>query len=75
VKRKKGQGSDTRAWDTSKIALQPARSIRRNRAPHTRSRELILRRQITKLKRLLANKTLEADFFRHALERVGAGRR
>ena len=44
-------------------------------SPHTRSRELILRRQITKLKRVLANKTLEVDFFRHALQRVGARRR
>lgn len=43
--------------------------------PYTRSRELILRRQITKLKRVLANKTLEVDFFRHALQRVGARRR
>lgn len=43
--------------------------------PHTRSRELILRRQIIKLKRVLANKTLEVDFFRHALQRVGARRR
>ena len=40
-----------------------------------RSRELILRKQIPKLKRLLANKTLEVDFFRHALQRVGARRR
>ena len=40
-----------------------------------RSRELILRRQILNLKRLLANKTLEVDFFRHALQRVGARRR
>ena len=40
-----------------------------------RSRELILRKQILKLKRLLANKTLEMDFFRHALQRVGARRR
>ena len=40
-----------------------------------RSRELILRKQILKLKRLLANKTLEVDFFRHALQRVGARRR
>ena len=37
--------------------------------------EIILRRQILKLKRLLANKTLEVDFFRHALQRVGARRR
>jgi transposase-like protein len=40
-----------------------------------RSRELILRNQILRLKRLLANKTLEVDFFRHALQRVGARRR
>jgi hypothetical protein len=32
--------------------------------PHTRSRELTLRRQIAKLKWVLANKTLEVDFFR-----------
>ena len=35
-------------------------------------RELILRKQINKLKRLLANKTLEVDFFKRALQRVGA---
>jgi hypothetical protein len=35
---------------------------------------MILRKQILKLKRLLANKTLEVDFFRHALQRVGARR-
>ena len=40
-----------------------------------RSREVILRKQILRLKRLLANKTLEVDFFRHALQRVGARRR
>ena len=40
-----------------------------------RSRELILRKQILKLKRLLANKTLEVDFFRHALQRIGVRRR
>ena len=42
--------------------------------PRQRSRGLILRKQISKLKRLLANKTLEVDFFRHALQRVGARR-
>ena len=40
--------------------------------PPARSRELILRKQILRLKRLLANKTLEVDFFRRALQRVGA---
>lgn len=43
-------------------------------APPTRTRELMLRKQIIKLKRLLANKTVELDFFRHALQRVGASR-
>ena len=42
--------------------------------PPAPSRELILRNQILKLKRLLANKILEVDFFRHALQRVGARR-
>lgn len=46
-----------------------------NPPPPVRSRELILRKQIIKLKRLLANKTMEVDFFRHALQRVGARRR
>ena len=44
-------------------------------APPTRARELMLRKQILKLKRLLANKTIELDCFRHALQRVGARRR
>ena len=39
-----------------------------------RFRETTLRKQILRLKRLLANKTLEVDFFRHALQRVGARR-
>jgi transposase-like protein len=42
--------------------------------PPGRSRELILRKQILKLKRVLANKTLEVDFFKRALQRVGARR-
>ena len=44
-------------------------------APPPRTRELTLHKQILRLKRLLANKTLEVDFFRHALQRVGARRR
>ena len=44
-------------------------------APVGRSREPILRRQILALKRILANKTIELDFFRRALQRVGARRR
>jgi putative transposase len=39
------------------------------------SRESTLRKEIDKLKRLLANKTVEVDFFRCALQTVGARRR
>jgi len=47
----------------------------RDRSEHTdlvsgRSRELILRKQILSLKRVLANKTMEVDFFRGALQRM-----
>jgi len=38
-------------------------------------REVCLRKQILKLKRLLANKTIEVDFFRRALQRVRARHR
>ena len=38
------------------------------------SRESTLRREISKLKRLLADKMLEVDFFKHALQKVGARR-
>jgi transposase-like protein len=43
--------------------------------PIGRQREFILRKQILALKRVLANKTMEVDFFRRALQRVGARRR
>jgi len=39
------------------------------------SRESTLRREIDRLKRLLANKALEVDFFRTALQRIEARRR
>jgi transposase-like protein len=45
-----------------------------NPAP-LRSREFILHKEITKLNRLLANKMMEVDFFRRALQKVGARRR
>src|SRR5215472_15644772 len=43
--------------------------------PPNRTRDVMLRKQILKLKRLLANKTMEVDFFRSALQRVKARRR
>ncbi len=45
-----------------------------NPAP-VHSREFIPRKQISKLKGMVANKTMEVDFFRRALQKVGARRR
>jgi hypothetical protein len=43
--------------------------------PATKGRESRLRKRISHLKHVLANKTLEVDFFRGALQRVRARRR
>jgi transposase len=43
--------------------------------PATKGRESRLRKRISQLKHVLANKTLEVDFFRGALQRVRAQRR
>ena len=42
--------------------------------PATKGRESRLRKQISHLKHVLANKTLEVDFFKGALQRVKARR-
>jgi hypothetical protein len=39
------------------------------------SRELEVRKEVVRLKRLLADKTLEVDFFKGALQKVEARRR
>ncbi len=44
-------------------------------APPENSKERELRLQVAQLKRLVADKTLEADFFRGALQKVEARRR
>ena len=44
-------------------------------APPENGKERELRLQVAQLKRLLADKTLEADFFRGALQKVEARRR
>ena len=43
-------------------------------APRTNSHESSYRQQVHRLKRLLAEKTLEVDFFKHALQKVEARR-
>jgi hypothetical protein len=42
--------------------------------PPANSRERELRQQVSQLKRLVANKTLEADFFKGALHKIAARR-
>jgi transposase-like protein len=42
--------------------------------PPENSKERELRQQVAQLKRLVADKTLEADFFKGALQKVGARR-
>ncbi len=42
--------------------------------PAQNSRETTLRKEVSKLKRVLADKTVEADFFKGALQKVGARR-
>jgi transposase-like protein len=42
--------------------------------PPSNSRERELRQQVTQLKRLVADKTLEADFFKGALQKIEARR-
>jgi transposase-like protein len=45
-----------------------------NEPPPENPRESTLRKEVSQLKRLLAEKTLELDFFKGALQKVGARR-
>jgi hypothetical protein len=45
-----------------------------DKGPPENSKERELRQQVAQLKRLVADKTLEADFFKGALQKVGARR-
>ncbi len=42
--------------------------------PPVSTRETTLRKEVSKLKRVLADKTVEVDFFKGALQKVGARR-
>ena len=55
--------------------LDPANDQAQSEATVRNSTESTLRMEIDKLKRLLANKTVEVDFFRGALQKVEARRR
>ena len=54
--------------------LEPENALSEGAASTKNSRESTLRRGITKLKRLLADKTVEVDFFRGALQKAEARR-
>jgi transposase len=56
-------------WRDQSEALQSEES------PPGSSRESTLRKEISQLKRVLADKTLELDFFKGALQKVEARRR
>lgn len=55
--------------------LDPESVIRRAPGRPAKSREVELEKEVTRLKRVLADKTLELDFFKGALQKVTARRR
>ncbi len=55
--------------------LDPDSVIARKPGPPAKSREAELEQQVSRLKRVLADKTLELDFFRGALQRIAERRR
>jgi transposase-like protein len=54
--------------------LHPVNSQAPSQIAHQRSREAALRKEIDKLKQLLADKVLEMDFFKTALQKIEARR-
>ena len=55
--------------------LDPESVIRRAPGRPAKSRDVELEKEVTRLKRVLADKTLELDFFKGALQKVTARRR
>jgi hypothetical protein len=55
--------------------LDPESIIARRPGPATETREAQLENEVGRLKRVLAEKTLELDFFKGALQKVEARRR
>lgn len=55
--------------------LDPESVIKRKTGPPAKSREIELEQEVSRLKRVLADKTLELDFFRGALQKVEGRRR
>jgi hypothetical protein len=55
--------------------LDPESIIKRKTGPPGKSREAELEKEVSRLKRVLADKTLELDFFRGALQKIEERRR
>jgi transposase-like protein len=55
--------------------LDPESVIKRKTGPPGKSRAVELEKEVTRLKRVLADKTLELDFFRGALQKIEERRR
>lgn len=55
--------------------LDPESVVSRKPGPPAKSREVELEQEISRLKRVLADKTLELDFFKGALQKVEERRR
>ena len=55
--------------------LDPESVIRRKSGPPAKSREVELEKEVCQLKRVLADKTLELDFFKGALQKIEERRR
>ena len=55
--------------------LNPESVISRKPGPPAKSREVELEKEVSQLKRVLADKTLELDFFKGALQKIEERRR
>src|SRR5258708_8640594 len=72
VARSQGLGVHRRLLYKWRDQLEP---IEDGEGPPANFRERELRQHVTQLKRVLADKTLEADFFKGALQKIEARRR
>jgi hypothetical protein len=68
-------GVDRKSMYHWREELDPESVIKRKTGPPGKSREAELEQEVSRLKRVLADKTLELDFFRGALQKVEERRR
>ena len=68
-------GVDRKSMYLWREELDPESVIKRKTGPPGKSREAELEQEVSRLKRVLADKTLELDFFKGALQKVEERRR